>query len=61
MRRLDAQAQLGWLAVRPADGELLHFEPAAEFDYRIEDPLHDVGVDQVALRLHHFGNRQSAC
>ena len=46
------QAQVGRLAVGAADAELLHFEAAVEFDHGVEDLLHDVRVDQVALGLH---------
>ena len=53
-RRLDFQAQMRRLAVGAADAELLDFEAAAELDDRVEDLLHDVGVDQVALRFDHF-------
>jgi hypothetical protein len=37
-----------------SDAELLHFEPAAILHDLVEDVLHDVGIDQVALCLDHF-------
>ena len=53
-RGFDFQAQIGRLAVGAADAELLHFEAAVVFDHRVEDVLHDVGIDQVALGLDDF-------
>ena len=49
---VDLQPQIGAVAVGAADAELLHLETAVELDHGVEDLLHDVGVDQVALGLH---------
>ena len=49
------------VAVGAADRELLHFKAAAEFDNRVEDPLHEVRIDQVALGLDDFGRRGRPC
>ena len=46
----------GRVAVGTANRELLHLEAAAIFDNCVEDPLHDVRIDQVPLRFHNFGN-----
>jgi hypothetical protein len=46
------QAEIGRVAVGPADAELFYFEPAVEFDDRVEDLLHDVRVNQVTLCFH---------
>ena len=51
---VDLQAQVGRIAVGAADAKLLHFEAAVEFDHLVEDLLHHVGVDQVALGLDEF-------
>jgi len=34
--------------------EVLYLEPAVVLDDRVEDLLHDVRVDEVALGLHHL-------
>ena len=46
------------VAVGAADAKLLDFEAAAEFDHRVEDLLHDVRVDQMALGFDNFWNRK---
>ena len=48
-RRCDAS-----LLVRPIS-KPLDFELAVKFDNGVEDPLHDVRVDQVTLSLDDFG------
>ena len=55
-RHFDAQAQLGGIAIGAAYRELLDFEPASGFDNRIEDLLHDVGINEMALGFDDFGN-----
>ena len=52
--RLDLQPQIRRFAIGAPDAKLLDFEPAAELDHLIEDLLHDVGIDQVALGLDNF-------
>jgi hypothetical protein len=52
--RFDFESQVRGFTVRSAHTKLFHFESAAEFDYLIEDLLHDVGIDQVALGLDNF-------
>ena len=49
---IDLQPQVGHIAVGAANAKLLHLEPAAELDHRVEDLLHDVRIDQVALGFH---------
>ena len=39
--------------VRPMR-KLLHFKAAVVFDHRVEDPLHEVRIDQVAFGLNDF-------
>ena len=53
-RRFHLQAQVGWLAVGAADAKLFHLEAAMMLDHLVEDVLHHVGVDQVALRFDDF-------
>jgi len=48
------QPEIGRLAVGAANAELLDFEAAVVFDDLVEDLLHDVRVDQVALGLDYF-------
>ena len=48
---VDFQPQIGAVAIGAPDAELLHLEAAAELDHGVEDLLHDMGVDQVALSL----------
>ena len=50
-RRSHAQPQVGRIRVGLADVEALDFEAAVVFNDRIEDLLHDMGVNQVALGL----------
>src|SRR5262249_32964348 len=52
--RFDLQPQIGCVAVGASDAELLDFEAAVVFDHLVEDLLHDVRVDQMALRLDYF-------
>ena len=41
-------------AVGLADAELFHFKAAVRFDDFVEDLLHDVRIDQMALGFHDF-------
>src|ERR1035438_4997394 len=52
--RFHLQAQVGWLAVGAADAKLFHLEAAVMLHHLVEDVLHHVGVDQVALRFDDF-------
>ena len=54
LRGLQLQAQVGRLGVGAADAELFDFKPAVVFDHRVEDLLHDVRIDQVALGFDDF-------
>jgi hypothetical protein len=55
-RYFDTKPQFRRIAVRAADTELLYLEAAACLHHRIEDLLHDVGVNEVTLRFYNFGN-----
>ena len=57
-RGFHPQPQPRRLGVGPADEEVLHVEVAVELDHRVEDLLHDVGIDKVPFRLHHFVDRR---
>src|SRR5260370_32955973 len=50
----DLQAKVGRVAIGAPDAELLDFEAAVIFDNFVEDFLHDMRVDQVALGLDYF-------
>ena len=50
----NLQAQVRVVGVGAADLELLHFKAAVVFDHRVEDPLHQVRIDQVAFGLNDF-------
>ena len=52
--RFHFQPQIRRLAIGAAYAELFHFEAALVLDYLVEDVLHHVGVDQMALRFDHF-------
>ena len=52
--RFDFQAQVRGLAIGAAYAELFHFEAAMVLDHFVEDVLHHVGIDQMALRFDHF-------
>ena len=58
--RLDFKPQVGSLRVGAPDAELLDLEPALVFHDLVEDLLHDVGVDQMSFRFHHFVERQDS-
>ena len=52
--RFHLQAQIGRLGVGAPDAKLLHFKTAVVFDHGVEDLLHHVRIDQVALGLDDF-------
>ena len=54
VRGFDFQPQIRRLGIGEADPELLHLESAAVLHDLVEDVLHDMGVDQVALGFDHF-------
>ena len=49
--------ELRRLAVRASDLKLLDLEFSLELDDRVEDALHDVAIDEMALRLDDLRNR----
>lgn len=51
---LDAEPQVRRFAIGASDLEDFYFEAALVFDDSVEDPLHDVTVDQVSLRFDCF-------
>ena len=54
VRRLYLEAEIGRVAIRASDAELLHFEAAVILHDLVEDVLHNVRVDQVAFGFDHF-------
>ena len=53
-RRFYAKAEMRRFAIGPSDLEDFHFEAALVLDDGVEDPLHNVAVDQVSLGFDGF-------
>ena len=53
-RRFHLQPQIRCVAVGASDAKLFHFEAAVILDHFVEDLLHHMGVDQVALGFDYF-------
>ena len=51
------QTQIRGITVGAANPELLHFEATVRLHYFVEDPLHHVGVDQMAFGFNYFLER----
>ena len=45
------------VTVGAANAELLHFEATIRLHHFVEDPLHHVGVDQMAFGFNYFLER----
>ena len=52
--RLDLKPQIRRFTISAPNAKLLDLEPPPELNHLIEDLLHDVGIDQMALGLNNF-------